>query len=143
MRSIALLAVVILLFGTPGCGNGTAGFTETESKARLTKLLRLYQLYSDKKRASPAKEQDLREFAQQLTAQEREAYLVGEDLEGIFISTRDNQPFVIKYNQSLKPGGEPRAVAWEATGHEGRRYVALSIGYVEEYDEQMFQQYNK
>jgi hypothetical protein len=142
-RSTAVFVVFLLLVGTSGCGNGSAGYTETEAKTRLTKLLRLYQLHVDKKKKAPASEQELRDFAKQLTAKEREDYLIGEDLEGIFVSPRDNQPFVVKYNLKLTPGGETRAVAWEATGQNGRRYLALSIGYVEEYDEETFKQYSK
>jgi hypothetical protein len=103
----------------------------------------VYQLHVEKKRKGPANEQELREFAKGLTAKEKDEYLIGEDVESIFVSSRDNQPFVIKYNLNLAPGGETRAVAWETTGENGRRYVALSMGYVEEYDEETFKQYNK
>jgi hypothetical protein len=130
-----------LLAGASGCGDGKAGYTETEAKTRLTRLLRLYQLHVEKKQKGPASEQELRDFARQLTAKEKDEYLIGEDLESIFVSSRDQQPFVIKYNLNLRPGGETRAVAWEATGQDGRRYVALSIGYVEEYPEETFNQY--
>ena len=142
-RLMASVIIGSLLAATSGCNDPTAGYTETEAKNRLTRLLRLYQLHVEKTKKGPASEQELREFAKQLTAKERDDYLIGEDVESIFVSSRDNQPFVIKYNLNVKPGGEPRAVAWEATGQEGRRYVALSIGYVEEYSEETFQQYNK
>jgi hypothetical protein len=139
----AIVLGMLLFCAASGCDNGPPGYTETEAKTRLTRLLRLYQLYVDRNRKGPANEQALREFAKQLTSVEKDEYLIGDDVESIFTSSRDNQPFVIKYNLNTQPGGETRAVAWEAVGQGGRRYVALNIGYVEEYDEETFQQYNK
>jgi hypothetical protein len=77
------------------------------------------------------------------TEPERDEYLIGDDLDGIFISPRDNQKYVVRYNLKPAPGGATRAVAWEATGQGGLRYVALSVGYVEEYDDETFRQYQK
>ena len=125
-----------------GCGPKVAP-PEPDAKVRLTKLLRLYQVYVAKNRKGPPGESALREFGQKLSAQQRDEYLIGEDLESIFTSPRDNRKYVIRYNLKLDPGGSARAVAWEADGKNGKRYVALSIGYVEEYDEQTFKEYSK
>jgi predicted NACHT family NTPase len=126
-----------------GCDSGDTGVTETDDKQRLTKVLRLYQVYLEKNKAGPPDEKTLRSFGQALTAQERNEYMIGDDLDSIFTSSRDNQPFVIQYGKKIESGGEPEAIAWEARGVNGLRYVALSIGYVEEYDEETFQQYKK
>jgi hypothetical protein len=40
-----------------------------------------------------------------------------------------------------RPTGQNRALAWEETGQDGKRYVALTMGYVQEYDEETFQHY--
>ena len=48
---------------------------------------------------------------------------------------------MIKFNMKLDPTGPPKAFAWEATGKDGKRFVALTIGYVEEYNEERFQEY--
>lgn len=124
-----------------GCGSGPP--SEPDTKVRLTKLVRLYQLYVDRNRKGPPSEQVLREFGQKLTPQERTDYLLGDDLDNIYTSPRDKQNFVIQYNLTLQPGGATRAVAWEATSQNGRRFVALSRGDVDEYDEQSFQEYKK
>ena len=137
-----VLALSLLLAGASGCSSGSAP-PEPEAKARLTKLLRLYQVYVEKNKKGPANEQALREFGQKLSAKERDEYLIGEDLEGIFTSPRDKQKFVVRYNLRVDSGGATRAIAWEATPQDGKRYVALSIGYVEEYDDETFQQYQK
>lgn len=133
--------VLVLFGGALGCG-GTAP-PEPEAKVRLEKLLRLYQVYADRNKKGPPNEQALRDFGRKLSAKERDEYLIGDDLDGIFISPRDNQKYAIQYNLKLDPGGPTRAVAWEAAGQGGMRFVALSMGYVEEYDDETFQQYKK
>ena len=134
------LAAFLLLPGASGCGRG-GGTTEPEAKVRLTRLLRLYQLYAEKNKKGPPDEQALRAFGQKLSPKERDEYLIGDDLDGIFTSPRDNQKYVVRYNLKPDAGGVTRAVAWEATGRGGMRYVALSVGYVEEYDDETFRQY--
>ena len=137
-RGIFLLA----LAAAAGCGGSQAATGEPEVKQRLTQLLRLYNAHQDKLKKPPANEQALRDFARQLTPSDREAYLLGENFEEIFTSPRDNQKFVVKYNLRPAPG-ENRGIAWEAAGQAGRRYVALSAGYVEEYADENAKEYMK
>jgi hypothetical protein len=125
-----------------GCGS-EAGKSEPEANVRLTKLFKLYKAYVDKNKTGPANEQALREFGQKLSAKEREDYRIGDDLDSIFTSPRDNQKYGIRYNLKLDPGAAPRAVAWEVNGQGGKRFVALSMGYVQECDEETFKEYNK
>jgi hypothetical protein len=125
-----------------GCGPRVAP-PEPVTKVRLKKLLGLYQAYVDKNKKGPPNEQALREVGAKLTPQERDERLIGDDLDTIFTSARDGQKFAIRYNLKLESGGPVRAVAWEAQGQNGMRYVALSIGYVEEYDDATFQEYRK
>jgi hypothetical protein len=133
--------VVFLCCGQLGCGGSSP--SEPEGKARLTKVLRLYQVYVEKNKKGPPDAQALRSFGQKLSPQDRDEYLIGDDLDKIFTSPRDRQEYVIRYNLKLDPGGQTRAVAWEATGKGGKRFVALSTGYVEEYDEEAFKEVNK
>lgn len=133
--------VFCLVLLVSGCSGGTGGAAEPEAKVRLTKLLRLYQVYVEKNRKGPPDEPALRAFGQKLSAKERDEYLLGDDLDPIFTSPRDGQQFVVRYNLKLDPGGPTRAVAWEADGQGGKRFVALSIGYVEEYDDETSKEY--
>jgi hypothetical protein len=135
--------VLLLCLGQLGCGGGGRGTPEPEAKVRLTKVLRLYQVYVDKNRKGPPNEQALREFGQKLSPKQRDEYLIGDDLDSIFTSPRDKQKYVIRYNLKLDAGGPTRAVAWEATGQGGMRFVALSMGYVEEYDDETSKEYKK
>src|SRR5262245_7402198 len=115
-------AVLFVCLASAGCGSQAP--PEPEAKARLTKLLRLYQVYVEKNKKGPANEAALREFGQKLSAKERDEYLIGDDLESIFTSPRDGQKYVIQYNLKLDPGGQTQAVAWEAAGQGGQRFVA-------------------
>jgi hypothetical protein len=130
--------------GGAGAGGGAAfDHGEPEGKARLAKVLRLYQVYSDKNKVGPPSEQALRDFGHKLSAKERDEYLIGDDLDNIFTSPRDNEKFVIRFSLKLQPGGATRAIAWEANGKDGKRFVALTTGYVDEYDEETFKEYSK
>jgi len=139
---VCVCCAVLACCPSVGCGPRVAA-PEPDAKVRLTKLLRLYQVYVTKNRKGPPGESALREFGQKLSSKERDEYLIGEDLENIFTSPRDNQKYMVRYNLRLDPSGSTRAVAWEANGQNGKRYVALSIGYVEEYDDQTFKEYSK
>ena len=137
-----LTAVFLPAVCTLGCGSPAAR-PVPEGRDRITKLLNLYKAYVQKNKQGPPGEQALREFGQKLSPEEREAQLIGNDLDAIFTSPRDNQKYVVRCNLKPDAGGVTRAVAWEAAGQGGLRYVALSVGYVEEYDDETFRQYQK
>jgi hypothetical protein len=134
--------VALLGTATGGCGRRVAP-PPPEAKVRLTQLLRLYQAYIDKNGKGPPNERALQEFARKLSPQERDERLIGDDLENIFTSPRDQQKYAIRFNLKFNPGGPIRAVAWEAQGKDGLRFVALSVGQVEEYDEATLKEYQR
>jgi hypothetical protein len=136
----AIAAVGLIAGGSSGCGRTPAA--EPDVKQRLTQVLRLYTAYIEKNKKPPASEQALRDFGKKLTPPEREGYLLGDDFDTIFTSPRDNQKFVVKYNRLAGPS-ENRGIAWEAAGQGGTRFVALSMGYVEEYDLESAKDYAK
>jgi hypothetical protein len=136
------MVLLSIYFGQVGCGPPAAK-PEPDAKVRLTKVLRLYQVYVDKNKKGPPNEQALREFGQKLSPKERDEYLIGDELDNIFTSPRDKQKYVVTYNLKLEPSGKTRAVAWEADGKDGKRFVALSVGYVEEYSEERFKEYKR
>jgi hypothetical protein len=138
---VVTMGVLLCCLGASGCGKSAP--RELEAKVRLNKLLHLYQAYVEKNKKGPPNEEALRAFGHKLSPKERDEYLIGDDLDTIFISPRDNQKYIIKYNLMLDPGAASQAVAWEATSQNGRRFVALSMGYTEEYDDETFQQYKK
>jgi hypothetical protein len=135
------LVLVAVLGIHAGCSGGATP-PRPDAQDRLSKLFSLYRAYADKHQKPPPSEQALREFAATLTPEERSARLIGDDLENIFVSPRDNEKFVIKYNVRPDPAVN-RAVAWESKGEKGMRWVALTMGYVVEYDEEQLKSYTK
>jgi len=141
-----LAALGLLVCGglvVAGCGgNRSASSAQPDGKERITRLFNLYRTYSDANHKAPASEQALQEFGQKLSANERADRLIGDDLEGIFVSPRDNKKFVVRYNTKLDPS-KSRAVIWEEDGQDGMRFVALSIGYTVEYNDSMLAEAKK
>ena len=140
-RRFLPLALLGLLIANSGCNSGAAP-PKPDAQDRLSKLFNLSRAYADKNQKPPPSEQALREFAAKLTPEERSARLIGDDLESIFVSPRDSEKFMVKYNVRPDPAVN-RAVAWESKGENGMRWVALTMGYVVEYDEEQLKQYTK
>jgi hypothetical protein len=134
--------LLALCLASPGCTGGSS-VSQPDGKQRIEQLFHLYKAYVERNKKGPPDEQALRDFGAKLTAEERKGYIIGDDIEGLFISPRDKQKYVIRFNQTLGPVGGTRGVIWEAEGQGGRRYVALTQGYVEEYGEAMFKDYTK
>jgi hypothetical protein len=125
-----------------GCGGAAVAPPQSDAQERVAKVMNLIRAYVDKNQKPPPNEQALRDFAARLTPEERSGYLIGDDLENIWVSPRDQKKFLVKYN--LKP--EPavtRALVWEETGLNGMHWVALTNGYTVEYDDQQLKDYTK
>ena len=142
MRENSRLACVLVIGAVlypvlAGCdGGGTAGVKQEESS--LKKLALFYGPYQGQHEgALPPDEQALKEFikAQGIT-----------DVDALFVSERDKQPYVILYaGETLGtegPGGSP-VVAYEKYGVGGKRYVASTLGAVEEVDDAKFREWVK
>lgn len=125
-----------------GCGSGNATAQRPDAEDRLIKLYNLYRAYVEAEKRPPPNEEALRQFGRKLTPEQRSARLIGEDLESIFVSPRDGKKFVVRYNVRIDPG-QNRAVIWEETGENGLRWVALSIGYTTQCDEETFKEYSR
>ena len=130
-----------LLFSHVGCGSNSSGVTQTDTKTQIEHLFNLCKSYVDTKQKGPADEKALKEYAKTLSEKQLDELLIGKDVESIFVSPRDKEPFQIVYGQSLSGGGEPVAVIYEKTGQNGRKYASLSMGYSEEYDEETLNGY--
>jgi hypothetical protein len=114
--------------------------SEPEVKTRLEKLFELYKLYSVSKGQGPPHEQALKDFYATLPGQQK--LMFGDDVNLLFQNPRDGAKYEIHYGVRVDPG-TLRAVIWEKIGQDGRRYIALSIGYVVLKDEQEFNDSNK
>ena len=62
-----------------------------------------------------------------------------EDPQSFLTSTRDGQPYVMIYGKR-PPNVHRDLVGYEQTGVDGKRYVAFTLGNVEEVDETRFRE---
>lgn len=124
-----------------GCGGDVGGAAQQESN--LKKLSLFFGQYQGQHRGVWAPdEKSLKEFikSQELMLKSQQI----SDVDGLFVSERDHQPYVILYGGEAVatdgPGGSP-VVAYEKQGVGGKRFVASSLGAVEEVDDQRLRQW--
>ena len=126
-----------------GCKEEVAE-TQIGAETKLRPLARMYAGFVNQNRGRPPKDEaQFRKFAEATASQ----YLPeGLTLDQLFVSDRDNEPFVIVYGRVLvsregvdSPMGA-RIVAYEKTGADGARFVADDLGVVELVDDEKFRQ---
>lgn len=91
----------------------------------------------------PPNDQIFKQYVQAMIAKQSSDNK-GPNAEEIFISERDQKPYVILFGRAAQSG--PRngpadlpVVIYEQDGVDGRRFVASSMGAIEEVDEEQFQ----
>jgi len=123
-----------------GCGPNTAKISQESSN--LKPLGVLYGQFTGQHRGqAPANEAEFKTFVKATDPSFLKSFNVT-DAESLFISTRDNKPFIVLYGAPsgpAGPGGQP-VIAYEAEGHGGKRYVVSFMGAVEEVDAKRFQE---
>jgi hypothetical protein len=138
--AIVVLAGILLVKAFLGSGKVTS---DPPAKLGLEKVFELYQAYSRQKKKPPADEQAFKDFLRALPQEEKTIAHIDDNVDDFLISPRDGQKFIIRYGLIVDVGGPTKAVAWEQNGKNGKRFVALSVGYVQECDEETFQSYRK
>ncbi len=137
----------ILVVGLVGCSSSSksgAVTSDPQAKVRLEKILQYYQIYTNQKKKPPANEQAFKDYLRTLPKDWKEDAGISEDVDSFLVSPGDGQKYHIQYGMTARPGGgQNKALAWEETGHDGKRYVALTNGYVQLCDEESFQNYKK
>jgi hypothetical protein len=126
---VATLALLGILVGA-GCGKNPP-----KENVTLRQLAVQYGKYvSQNEGMGPPGPKEFKDFIKQ------NATVPVEDVENLFISPRDKQPYVVYYNLQLSvpnSKGGP-AIAHEQVGVNGKRLVALMTTRVEEADEDRF-----
>ena len=126
------MLLVIALGMTVGCGPATEAPESTEMRSNMRSLAVAYGGYVRENRGRPPK--DEKAFRKWLDKQgpDYPEILQVESIDDIFISSRDDEPYVIAY------GKAKAIVAYEAVGVDGKRFVADDLGVVEELDADTF-----
>jgi hypothetical protein len=133
-------AVILAFCALPlGCGGDSGG--EEQQKSNLKPLALLYGQYTGQHQGQPpADEAQFKEYVRSQSTM-LESFQVT-DPENLFVSSRDGKPYVIKYGAAdgpPGPGGYP-VIAYEQEGVGGKRFVASSVGAVDEVDEAKFKE---
>jgi len=113
-----------------------------EQASTIKPLAVLYGKYIGEHRGQPpASEAEFKAYVQANGKPILDANKIS-DADSLFTSSRDHQPYVILYGP-LKgppgPAGQP-VFAYEKVGVNGKRYVASSLGAVEEVDDAKFKE---
>jgi hypothetical protein len=136
-----LLAVSASLLIACGCTRNQKQSAPQETSS-LKSLAIVYGRYLSTHRGEPpADEAGFKQFVQSLPP-EQLAAMKATDTNQLFTSARDHEPYVIVYGKPTGPPGPAGSpvIAYERTGVEGKRFVASSMGAVEEVDEARFKQ---
>jgi len=136
---LGLLLVCAFLVG---CGSHQANLEQEQSS--LKPLATLYGRFIGQHGGQPpADEAQFKEFINSGGKDLLDTFNVG-GADELFVSSRDGKPYVVLYGPEATkgppgPAGSP-VVAYEQEGVGGKRFVASSMGAVEEVDEARFQQ---
>lgn len=136
-----IISVNLIAFALVGCTSAPA--PTTAERLPLRHLAILYGKYRNAHQgAVPKDEAQFKKFIKSLDpSQLAAAGVSANELDGLFVSPRDGEPYDVRYNNPPPPDGDdgPAAVVMERTGKNGKRMVAYSIGKVDEVDETEYQ----
>lgn len=139
-----LTGIVVGWLGWMGCGGGSRESLQRE-QSTLKPLAILYGQYIGQHRGQPPpNEEAFRKFIEAQPPEMLKSLNVS-SVDELFVSSRDGKPYKILYGEAAKkgppggPAGSP-VIAYEQEGQGGRRWVASSMGAIEEVDEARFKQ---
>lgn len=130
------VASVCVLSG--GCGRAQREAKERE-ESNLKPLAIMYgQFIGQHRGRPPASEEEFKEFIRSSRIEQLAGFDVT-DPESLFISSRDQKPYVVLYGKEA-PLGSARVVAYEQEGKGGTRFIANDLGQVQGVDEARFRE---
>jgi hypothetical protein len=135
----------LALLGLAGLGSaGCADATKSPTAVKLRTLADFYGGYAvQNKGRGPAGEAEFKKYIAGRHAYELQAKNVDAgNLDALFVSDRDQQPFVVLYGTelSVSGGGKAPLLAYEQAGSGGRRLVVFTTTKVEEVGEPALEQ---
>jgi len=132
----------ILLFCALPLGCGGQSESRQREESALKPLALFYGQFTGRHQGQPpASEAEFKEFVRSLSSEALARFNIT-DPESLFVSSRDGQPYVVIYGPSSGPPGPAGSpvIAYEQVGVRGKRFVASSLGAVEEVDEARFKE---
>jgi len=144
--STRLLVAIIpaaALLGLAGCSSDhTAQDVAAMNKSNIQRVANMYTAFQTYRGGhGPANESEFKSFIANFDAEKLTMMgIKADNLNALFTSERDGQPFKVRYNVGGGRGSVD-AVAFEQTGKDGKRQVAFTGNTkVDEVDEPTYQQ---
>ena len=129
--NLASFLLALLLAAFSGCGP-KADLETAELRSNMRALAVCYGDYMKTNRGrAPKSEKALRKWLEKRGDEYLEVLHV-DTVDDIFISSRDNEPYVVIY------GKPANVIAYESVGIDGKRFVADNLGVAMEVDEAKF-----
>jgi hypothetical protein len=124
-----------------GCPNKSGDLVPEENRIKALSLL--YGQYTGQHRGqTPADEKEFKQFVASRKETLESFQLDPNNIDQLFVSPRDSQPYGIAYKVKTSGIPDPMApsppVIWEKVGSAGKHYVADSLGKVELISEDEF-----
>jgi hypothetical protein len=136
---LPIVVGLVALFVLSGCSSQEAKESSDRAASHLNWLLRI-RTQAMSRGQLPKSEEEFKRYIHSLDTATQDRIKAGagvSNVDELFISERDGQPYVIFYGPP-PAGVAPNLVAYERTGVDGKRYVADNVGAVGEVDEQGF-----
>lgn len=135
MCRISVHITLLCLFATLlGCGSSGESEDVVEVRSNMRSLAVAYGNYTKMNRGRvPKSEKSFRAWIEKQGPDFLDSLGV-DNVDDIFISSRDNEPYVVVY------GKPEEVVAYEAVGVDGRRFITDNLGVTQEVDEATFRE---
>ena len=126
------LSAVVLFAVVAGCGTNAEPEDVVQQRSNMRSLAVAYGNFTKSNRGRvPKSEKTFRAWIEK-QGPDFLTNLGVENVDDIFISTRDNEPYVVVY------GKQKRIVAYEKVGVAGKRFITDDLGVTQEVDEAKF-----
>lgn len=132
---------VLLCLTLSGCGGDKAARMYSKAfDSNIKTVSNLYCIYQGRHRQKgPEDEAELKDFVRQLPAEYLEKFGVDlEQLDELFVSPRDGQPFDIRWGLKFQIPQAPMPIVFEKEGVDGKYEVGFSSFIVKEVDKQEY-----
>lgn len=136
-----LLAIAIMCVCALGCGTGdpvgdAMKSANTNNISRVANVYGMFQMRNaENGYMGPKDEAEFKAFMQDPKNSETMANMGIEDIDGVFISDRDEEPIKIRWGVKGSSRGCYEPVAFESVGVDGARLVGFCIGTQEEVED--------
>ena len=142
--ALAFVFTALVFVGLSGCGSGNTpeNAIADSNKTNIQRLANLYSLFQiQNKLRGPTDEAEFKMFIRNVDAKALGPMGIDtSNLDELFTSEDDGEPFVIRYGVDSGPRGSKQPVIFEKTGSGGKRSVAFLNMVQRDVDDQEYEE---